>query len=99
MRYINVGQAPLIFFIFLKKNFKKPIDKSGFIVYNLIRKREKERNKKMMYDEMVARAKAMTVDQLKDAQFINNMIDHWTSVDRMWNAVLHAELMARQNAK
>ena len=99
MRYINVGQAPLIFFYFFEKNFKKPIDKSGFIVYNLIRKREKERNKKMMYDEMVARAKAMTVDQLKDAQFINNMIDRWTSVDRMWDAVLHAELMARQNAK
>lgn len=53
----------------------------------------------MMYEEMVARAKAMTTDQLKDAQFINNMIDYWTSVDRMWDAVLHAELMARQNTK
>lgn len=53
----------------------------------------------MMYDEMVARAKAMTTDQLKDAQFINNMIDRWTSVDRMWDAVLHAELMARRNVK
>ena len=46
---------------------------------------------------MVAKAKAMTADQLKDAQFINNMIDRWTSVDRMWDAVLHAELMVRKN--
>ena len=84
---------------YLAGKVKKGIDKSGFIVYNLIRKREKERNKKMMYEEMVARAKAMTTDQLKDAQFINNMIDYWTSVDRMWDAVLHAELMARQNTK
>ena len=76
---------------------KKGLDKPGILCYNLIRKREKERNKKMMYDEMVAKAKAMTTDQLKDAQFINNMIDRWTSVDRMWNAVLHAELMARRN--
>ena len=53
----------------------------------------------MMYDEMVAKAKAMTTDQLKDAQFINNMIDRWTSVDKMWDSVLFAELMARRNAK
>lgn len=67
-------------------------------MYNLIRKREKERNKKM-YDKMVAKAKAMTTDQLKDARFINNMIDRWTAEDRMWDSVLFAELMARKNAK
>ena len=83
---------------FFSTFFKKPIDKPGFIVYNLIRKREKERNKKM-YDKMVAQAKAMTTDQLKDARFINNMIDHWTAEDRMWDSVLFAELMARKNAK
>ena len=77
---------------------KEPIDKPGLIVYNLIRKREKERDKKM-YDKMVAQAKTMTTDQLKDARFINNMIDRWTAEDRMWDSVLFAELMARKNAK
>jgi hypothetical protein len=75
---------------------KKGLDKALFPCYNLIRKREKERNKKM-YDKMVAQAKAMTTDQLKDARFINNMIDHWTAEDRMWDAVIFAELMARRN--
>lgn len=51
----------------------------------------------MMYDKMVARAKAMTTDQLRDARFLNNMIDRWTAEDRMWDAVLSAELMARDN--
>jgi hypothetical protein len=52
-----------------------------------------------MYEKMVAQAKAMTVEQLKDAQFANNMIDHWSSEDRMWDSVLFAELMARKNTK
>ena len=50
-----------------------------------------------MYDKMVAQAKDMTTDQLKDARFINNMIDHWTAEDRMWDSVIFAELMARKN--
>lgn len=48
---------------------------------------------------MVAWVKTMTTDKIKDALFVNNMIDHWTPEDRMWDAVLHAELMARKNAK
>ena len=53
----------------------------------------------MMYDKMVAKAKAMTTNQLKDARFINNMIDRWSNENRMWDSVLFAELMARRNAK
>ena len=53
----------------------------------------------MTYDEMVAKAKAMTDSQLHDARFINWMTDKWSDKDWQWDAVLWNEIMERRNAK
>ena len=52
----------------------------------------------MTYEEMTAKAAKMTTEQLKDAQFINNMIDRWQEDDRRWNYVITSELI-RRNTK
>lgn len=49
----------------------------------------------MTYTEMTAKAAKMTTEQLKDAQFINNMIDRWQTEDRLWNAAITSELIRR----
>ena len=49
----------------------------------------------MSYEEMIAKAAKMTDQELKDAQFINNMIDRWQEDDRRWNAVIVSEMIRR----
>lgn len=49
----------------------------------------------MSYNEMTAKAAKMTDKQLKDAQFINNMIDRWNDDDRRWNYVITTEMIRR----
>lgn len=49
----------------------------------------------MSYEEMKAKAEKMTDQELKDAQFINNMIDRWQEDDRRWNAVIVSEMIRR----
>lgn len=49
----------------------------------------------MSYEEMKAKAAKMTDQELKDAQFINNMIDRWQEDDRRWNAVIISEMIRR----
>lgn len=51
------------------------------------------------YDEMVKRVKEMSLDELKDAKFMNDMIDRWSYEDRMWDSVLWNEIMARKKAQ
>lgn len=51
----------------------------------------------MTFTEMQSKAATMTTDQLKDAQFINNMIDRWSNEDRMWDTAIYMELLNRRN--
>ena len=49
----------------------------------------------MSYTEMQAKVAKMTDQQLKDAEFINNMIDRWNDDDRRWNAAIVSEMIRR----
>lgn len=51
------------------------------------------------YERMTARAKEMTLEQLEDAKFMNNMIDRWSSEDYAWDTILFNEIMARKKAQ
>lgn len=46
---------------------------------------------------MENRAKEMTLEQLKDAQFMNNMVDRWQWSDRVWADILSREIYSRKN--
>ena len=46
---------------------------------------------------MENRAKNMTLDQLKDAQFMNNMVDRWQWSDKVWADILSREIYSRKN--
>lgn len=50
----------------------------------------------MSYNEMINRAKEMTLEELENANFMNEMIDRWSPEDYTWSRVLHDEIRSRK---
>ena len=73
----------------------KTIDFARVIVYNIDRKREKERNKAMTYKMMEERVKEMTVEELENSKFLTEMVDRWTNDDYEWYNLVTRELKNR----
>ena len=79
---------------------KKSVDNPGFVCYNIDKKRGKE-DKTMSNSEYVAwmedKARKMNLEELKEAEFLNNMADHWQWDERVWATILSREIRWRTN--
>ena len=51
----------------------------------------------MNYNEMVARVKTMTNEELETAQFYNEMVERWTPYNYEWNRIILEEMRMRKN--
>jgi hypothetical protein len=63
------------------------------------KKREREDKKMYAYDTetMAKRAREMTLEELKEARFLNSMADRWTPEEWAWDAILADELKGRNH--
>ena len=47
---------------------------------------------------MEKRAKEMTLEELKEAEFLNNMVDYWQWDERVWAEILEQEIRLRSKS-
>lgn len=48
-------------------------------------------------ETMAKRAREMTLEELKEARFLNSMADRWTPEEWAWDAILADELKDRNH--
>ena len=66
-------------------------------------KKGKERKTMMSNEEYIAwmekRAKEMSLEELEEAEFLNNMADRWQWYERVWADILSHEIINRRKEK